>query len=100
MIANEDHLLSRLDHWQDALRLYCLRGLVNQHMVEVKVVEASIGRGDAGRTDHISILDDVVLCLLLELFELHLLLVGQLLLIIDHLVKFLQLVVEGLTHVS
>ena len=99
MVTNEDHLFSRLDHWQDALRLYCLRGLINQHMVEVKVVEASIGRSDAGRTDHISILDDVVLRLLLELLKFHLFLVGQLFFIIDHLVKFLQLVVEGLTHI-
>jgi hypothetical protein len=69
-------------------------------MVEVEVIQSPIGRSDAGCADDISIFNDIILCFLFQLLKLQLLLVGQLLLVIDHLEVFLQLLVERFAHVS
>lgn len=44
-------------------------------MVEVKIVEAAIGRSNAGGADDIGVFDDVVLCFFLQLLEFQLFLV-------------------------
>jgi hypothetical protein len=77
-----------------------LGGLIYEDVVEVLIVESAICGGNAGGADDVRSLDDVVFCLLPQLFELLLLVGGQFFLRVHHLVELFQFLVVGFAHVA
>ena len=98
VIPHQYHLFGSLDHRQQTLGLDGLSGFVYQYVVEVEICKSAVCTRDAGAAHNLSLLDDVVLGLLSQLFELVLLFCAELSLFLHHAIELSQLLIVPLRH--
>jgi len=82
VITDKDDVLGTLKDWNQGLRLRRLGSLIDQDLTEAEVADSAIEGCDTSRADNISVAQDLVFGLTLQLLEFLLVIFVQLTLLL------------------
>jgi len=70
MITNKNDMLRALQDWNQCLRLCCLGSLIDEDLAEFDVSDSSVKGCNTSCANNISVAQNFVLCLSLQILEL------------------------------